>query len=197
MKGKLTWKFLEFVEDAVFTAADLAAIFTAPYGSSFGRIEKRLREFQKGRTSVVAHWREEVIKAQAFRDLIGRLKRDGLIKKESIGKNKIPRLTTKGQKKLETLRVEINRRIPDGQYVHEHGETLKIVVFDIPERERWKRDWVRVVLRRLEFRMLQRSVWIGKTKVPRDFINDLKRLNLLSFVEIFAITKTGSLRHIA
>ncbi len=197
MKGKLTWKFLELAENAVFTIADLGVIFTAPYGSSFGGIERRLRKFRRGRTSVVAQWKEEAVKAQSFRDLVGRLKRDGLIEMESLGKGKTPQLTPKGKKKLEALRAEANRHVPDGHYDQEQERSIKIIIFDIPEQERWKRAWLRAVLQRLAFRMLQRSVWIGKAKVPEAFINDLKRLNLLPFVEIFAITKTGSLRHIA
>src|SRR3990172_4751526 len=42
--------------------------------------------------------------------------------------------------------------------------------------------------------MIQKSVWSGKTKLPQEFISQLHELNLLSYVEIFTISKTGSLK---
>ena len=44
--------------------------------------------------------------------------------------------------------------------------------------------------------MLQKSVWIGKTILPEELLDDLERLNLLSYVEIFAITKTGTIKQL-
>ena len=72
-----------------------------------------------------------------------------------------------------------------------------IVSFDVPEKEKRKRGWLRSTLKNLGFRMLQKSVWIGKVKIPEAYLEDLKRLRLLSYIEIFAISKRGTIRHIA
>ena len=71
-----------------------------------------------------------------------------------------------------------------------------IVSFDVPERERRKRDWLRDALRNLGLRMVHKSVWIGKQKLPREFLADLARLRLTDFIEVFEVGKQGSLRHI-
>ena len=48
----------------------------------------------------------------------------------------------------------------------------------------------------MNFRILQKSVWIGKVKIPKEFIDDLKELNMINYVEIFEISRGGSLRQV-
>jgi hypothetical protein len=55
---------------------------------------------------------------------------------------------------------------------------------------------MRSALKNLGFRMIQKSVWVGKVTLPEDFLSDLRQLNLISCVEIFEVNKAGSLRHI-
>jgi hypothetical protein len=45
--------------------------------------------------------------------------------------------------------------------------------------------------------MIHQSVWVGKGEIPEDFVKDLGNLNILEFVEIFEISKTGSLNKIS
>ena len=71
-----------------------------------------------------------------------------------------------------------------------------IFAFDVPEKEKRKRGWLRTVLRRLDFTMIQKSVWVGKSKIPQEFLEDIYRFKMVDFVEIFEVSKTGSLRHI-
>ena len=96
---------------------------------------------------------------------------------------------------MEKLRVQKSKSLPDnGRYKTESDDELKIIIFDIPEEERQKRDWLRSVLKNLKFSMLQKSVWVGKGKLPKEFINDLSKYKIISYVDIFAISKYGSLR---
>ena len=60
-----------------------------------------------------------------------------------------------------------------------------IIVFDIPERMRKKRDWLRQELVYLGFSMLQKSVWFGPAPLPREFLVSLKELGLLRFIKFF------------
>ena len=73
---------------------------------------------------------------------------------------------------------------------------LVIVAFDIPERVRRYRDWFRSVLENLGLTMIQKSVWMGKIKIPKALIDDLAELKLIDFVEIFEVGNEGSLTHI-
>src|SRR3990167_838001 len=73
---------------------------------------------------------------------------------------------------------------------------LIIVIFDIPERERRKRAWLRLALKNIGLKLIQRSVWMGKVKIPKEFLDDIRELHLVNFVEIFEITKSGSLNQV-
>ena len=44
--------------------------------------------------------------------------------------------------------------------------------------------------------MLQRSVWVGKCKLPDELMDDLNTIGLLPYVEILAVTKRGSLKEL-
>jgi len=61
----------------------------------------------------------------------------------------------------------------------------RVVIFDIPEKERWKRRWLRTSLAALGFRMVQRSVFVGRGKISRRFLNKLADLAILPYVKIF------------
>ena len=69
----------------------------------------------------------------------------------------------------------------------------RLVVFDIPERERKKRDTLRAELIGYGFEGLQRSVWIGHRPLPADFIEFLDSLNLKNKVHIFSVRESGTL----
>ena len=117
---------------------------------------------------------------------------------ESNNKNgkKFFSITPRGKKKLDILLLRKTQVLPRINYnvVPEEKNNLLIVAFDIPEKERRKRDWLRSSLRHLGLKMIQKSVWIGKIKLPDDFIKDIGVLNLAQFVHIFEVGKEGSLR---
>ncbi|MBI5153222.1 MAG: CRISPR-associated endonuclease Cas2 [Parcubacteria group bacterium] len=79
-------------------------------------------------------------------------------------------------------------------YEKKEDTQLNIVLFDIPEPERKKREWLRQELNYLGFTMLQRSVWAGKIKIPKEMLEDLEHYKLLPYIEIIAVTKTGTLK---
>mgnify|MGYP001582366406 CR=1 FL=1 len=127
-------------------------------------------------------------------NIISWLKRDGLIEKKKNGRW---RATTKGKERWAKIIERLKNPLPSTRYQKDDSKELKIIVFDIPEKEKRKREWLRRALNALGFKMLQKSVWIGRSKLPEEFINDLAKLHLLSYIEILAITKSGSLRHIS
>lgn len=94
------------------------------------------------------------------------------------------------------LKEKSKKLLPAVAYQKEKSDKLIIIAFDVPETERKKREWLRAVIKNLGFKMVQRSVWIGKIKIPKEFMNDLLKLRLVEFVEIFEISKTGSLKQI-
>lgn len=190
MKGEYRLKILEFIEASAQTIDDLLFIFSLPYGTSFSRMEYLLSKRQGKRGSYTLKEADKKLRRR-FSDFFYRLKKDNLIAEIEGNKKHIFKLTEKGKKFLQKFRYRPLTFYGDKI---EKDDLLKIIIFDIPESEKRKREWLRTVLKNLGFYMLQKSVWAGKIKLPKEFINDLARLNLLSFIEIFVVAKTGSIR---
>lgn len=189
MKGELMLRILEALEGTVHTAGFLFDAFTSSYGESYRKLRRGppLYARRSGRAADEARIRHNY---QAF---LFSLKRDGLIN-AAPSRGRIPRLTQKGFERLARLRGRWKRRLPAPRYEESGIPESTIVVFDVPEGERRKRNWLRVALKRLQFKMIQKSVWFGATKLPSDFLEDMRRCGVWSYVEIFSITKRGTLR---
>jgi CRISPR/Cas system-associated endoribonuclease Cas2 len=193
MRGEITLKILEFIENlAVGTADLLDAILSAGYGASYSKIQYELSKRQRERYNKEIKREIRRRRRQKYHKIIYKLKRDGLIKEKFGNNKKFLIITKKGRDKLSSLKAKNNRKLPETYYQKEKGDKFVIVIFDIPEAEKRKRAWIRSALRNLELKMAQKSVWIGKVKIPKQFIDDLYKLKLADFVEIFEISKTGS-----
>lgn len=183
---------LEAFGEAPGSFADgFEAFLQAGYGASAGKMLKEMDLARRRRER-----RNEKQRARRrYAVLVSKLKRDGLIiTKDPNGV--LSTLTKKGKEKLQRLRKTGAAAPPLKEYSSQPSPLLTIIAFDVPEREKWKREWLREVLRRLGLTMIQKSVWMGKTKIPKEFVDDLSRLGILKYVEIFQVTKTGTLRHI-
>ncbi len=87
--------------------------------------------------------------------------------------NGIPRLTNKGIRKIQPYTPEKLK-----------GSKL-LVLFDIPEAERFKRTHLRLLLKELSFIQVQKSVWISD-KDHRQYLKaEIKEYGLQDYVEIF------------
>ncbi len=64
-----------------------------------------------------------------------------------------------------------------------------IIIFDIPEKFRRERAWLRFELTNLGFVMLQKSVWFGPAPLPKEFIKSLKELKILPYLKFFKATE--------
>jgi DNA-binding transcriptional regulator PaaX len=186
------------VSEAPMLAVDLfIALCEAGYGASLGKVQRELDRLQDARADARRQREEELRFRQRCYTLISRLKKDGLITVRGGEKGKSVHITPHGLKKVDALRQRAGSVCPPAErYASEEGGKVIIVAFDIPERERRKRGWLREVLRHLGLRMIQKSVWVGKAKIPEEFLKDLADMRVIEFVEIFEVSKTGSLSHI-
>ena len=193
-KGEMALKVLEALEKAASDAATLIeTIASSPYGSSLSRLEARRRYIEK-RKSLTNYVLQN---QQRLYDTLYRLHRDGLIKKEIADKRKIWHLTLKGKQESKWLRKYFSfSKPPQRVYQKVVEQELKIIAFDIPEKYKLKRWWLRKTLKSLGFTMLQKSVWVGKCKIPQEFIEDIYKFGLLPHLEVLAVTKTGSLKEL-
>lgn len=117
--------------------------------------------------------------------MLWRLKRQGLVEWRGRKREAAWRLTRDGK---EYLRKEVHA----GASAPNDGIT-RIVAFDIPERERKKRDLVRAELAACNFRLLQKSVWIGECPLPESFVRLLDEMNLAGKVHIFSVREKGTI----
>ncbi len=111
---------------------------------------------------------------------ISRLKKQGLITED---KDREFRLTIKGE--------EMVTYIKDRHSILEKpwDKKIRVVVFDIPEKEKRLRQWLRAELGLLAFKPLQKSVYIGKYPIPEDLYQDLIKNDIFNNVHIFTVNK--------
>lgn len=69
----------------------------------------------------------------------------------------------------------------------------RLVIFDIPEAMRAKRQAIRAELVSCGYQQLQKSVWLGEKPLSNDFIELLEALDAKPYVHIFSVRKTGTL----
>lgn len=195
-RGEIMLALLENVRDfAADSTALLEAFLVAGYGASSGRIWREADKISVRRSARKLE-REEIAKLKRrFDAMMYKLEKDGLMIKTKTGSGGTFKITVKGKKKIDVLN-EKRDQAPRTAYPYEKHGNLVIVAFDIPERERKKRNWLRMVLINFSFRMLQKSVWVGKIKIPAEFIRDLKESGLAHYVEIFEVGKSGTLREV-
>jgi len=198
MRGDITIQILEGLKDVAVDSADLIAAFLiSGYGASQSKITREAERVKRERmTEKITKGDERRIKHK-YQNLIYKLKKDGLIKESKKDNRKILIVTRQGDKKLTKLK-ELSEKnyLLKHCYAVEQSKRLVIVAFDIPERVRRYRDWLRSVLENLGLTMIQKSVWMGKIKIPKALIDDLAELKLIDFVEIFEVGNEGSLTHI-
>ena len=92
------------------------------------------------------------------------------------------RITGKGTKYMNE-RTEMLHQF-DSPFTSKSPKNL-IVFFDIPENSKNKRDWLRWHLKKFNYEMIQRSVWIGPSPLPKDFVNYLKSIKLHKYLKTY------------
>jgi virulence-associated protein VapD len=191
-KGLLTLLFLDFIDSAAVTFTELSIIMTPHYGRSpIKNISRRLNYQYNNPKSVLYKIRSYIANKKVFYNLIYRLRSDNLV----IEKDGVLELTSAGRElKNKLSEKESNPSLSN--FKKEIGKELIILTFDIPEKYKKRRDWLRVVLVRLGFSRLQKSVWIGKVKLSKEFVKVLHELDLVPYIEILAVTRSGSIKHL-
>ena len=136
--------------------------------------------------------RVKKLKKATVSTVLWRLKREGLVAYAGAKKTAQWRLTEKGKVALADMRDEAQRQplIPKSDGV------ARLVIFDVPERERDKRDMIRAELIGSGFSQLQKSVWIGHHPLPQDFIRMVEDIEASDHVHIFSVRGHGTLRGI-
>jgi DNA-binding transcriptional regulator PaaX len=195
MRGDKLLQMLESIAGASRNAGDFfGAFLSAGYGASRGKLRYEISRRERNRTHKDEEFSQEKELRDRYHAMMYKLKRDGIIVNNNKKNKKEISLTVAGRDKLLLLRKHSEKQLPPSQYKKETSARVVIIMFDIPEKERRKRDWLRSALKNLGLEGVQKSVWIGKVKIPKDFLDDLLRLKLVEFVEILEVTKFGTIK---
>lgn len=119
--------------------------------------------------------KKRALNKQLFNNNLYRLKNKGILNFDP--ERNI--LINKNVLKLHTLFAKIKAKPA--------GDTRVLVLFDIPEKKRKTRNWLRLQLKIWDFEMLQQSVWLGKGPLPKEFTDRLHLLDIGECVKIFKI----------
>ena len=65
-----------------------------------------------------------------------------------------------------------------------------LLIYDIPHSRKKERDWFRRQLKNFGFIMIQKSVWVGPSPLPADFLAYLKMIGLQKEFKTFKLAKS-------
>jgi len=167
---------------------ELSAVFKM-FFSGYQESYRRMRKFAyRGQITYETNKEFEKREKQNFYNLVNYLTYEGLIEKKIENNKKLLLLTKKGKNKVDKNNFRQLRR-----YSSEPAKETIIIIFDVPETFKRKREWLRQCLFNMKFTKIQKSVWVGQRKIPEDFLMDLKKLKMLTYIHILKAEKLGTL----
>ncbi|MDO8516000.1 MAG: hypothetical protein Q7S28_01995 [bacterium] len=189
-RGGKTLKLLEALSHGALLAGELCMALSPAYSGA------QARNIKKRHASVSTFFTEER-ERHSFYTLLTHMQKTGLVQKESNRGISSWRITSKGREKKSAITTSKKKiktpKIPSSEYPIQESDKLIIVIFDIPEKEKYKREWLRGSLIDMTLKLVQKSVWMGNVQLHPAFIADLKKYNLLRHVKIFSATELGNL----
>ncbi len=111
------------------------------------------------------------------------LKKKGLIKKGKEGEYFI---TNKGVDFFES-----GKSILKDMLLKPNTNSSKnlIVMYDIPQDQKKEREWFRRHLKKLNFEMIQKSVWVGPSPIPKDFLEYVEEIGIKDNFKTFKLSR--------
>jgi len=64
-----------------------------------------------------------------------------------------------------------------------------ILMYDVVEEKKKERDWFRRQLKNFDYIMIQRSVWVGPSPLPKEFLSYVKAVGLQAHLKTFKLAK--------
>lgn len=118
-----------------------------------------------------------------IRTTIDRMKRNGIIEKELQGI-----ILSKQGKEYVKKKIDSLKSFEKPMNLSKNKNL--IVMFDIPTSRKSERDWLRWHLKKFEYIMIQKSVWVGPSPLPIEFKNYLKKIKLEKCIKTFKLANS-------
>ena len=203
---EITIRTLEILGKAALCAADIFDIFASgKFTYKFSRTkEEHAKAHKRSRTrsQEMANAIDSLRERQRLHILLHSLEKQGLITKGGEKRRFVFSITEKGAAKCRawkkaasgSLHQRAKKIDAPTRYEMKPSPHPIILSFDIPEREKNKRIWLRSALRNLEFKMLHRSVWIGENMLPKELVREISRLRMQRYVHVFSVIRKGTIK---
>lgn len=119
---------------------------------------------------------------QSVRNQFNNLYRDGYIDKV----NGYYILNKNGK---EYLNKHKKKHLKNFEPIENNSQKNLLLLYDIPEDKKQERDWFRRTLIKFGFVMIQRSVWVGPSPLPKEFLDYVKSIGLKDSIKTFKLEK--------
>lgn len=123
-------------------------------------------------------------KENILRATLSRMKKDGLLKNQ----DRKWTVTPEGEKLLKGRNSDIKKFFPTAKRPPQKPKGNLIIMFDIPEKKKRYREWLRSELVGFGFRLVQKSVWLGPS-LSKEFVEYLSEVGLLKHIRFFRATE--------
>lgn len=173
MKVPITDTFLWEMYNIMHEGGEIIDFILNPHPGKWNRLSG-------GQNPVFAKYRKEK-GAKEFAKLIYYLKSKNYIKVKNLENKKGIILTKEGISKAlkASFIIEGKQKRKDGKWT--------MLIFDVPEKYRKSRNLLRSILRNLDYKLFQQSVWVTPYDVSEKTERALQIYHLDEFVKIFLI----------
>ena len=118
----------------------------------------------------------------SMRTTIYRLSKEDFIRKQDNGWLLTPAGRKYARRKFDSLQQFLSPNKKD-------DPRNLIVMFDVPQFQKAEREWLRWHLKKFNFVMIQKSVWVGPSPLPKDFLEYIKKIKLKNSIKTFKLAK--------
>ncbi len=190
MRRKLIEIFLDRVQKQAIDGVELLILFLKSSPGSYKELRNHMLYPKEAMPE--KYWSEIYREKRVFSTTLSILKKEGIIETKKVGDRSFWNLTKFGLKKYLNLREKIEIK----KSTAKNSDGVIIVSYDIPEKIYKERFWLREVLKMLDFTMVQKSLWVGKKSISKEFLKSLEKHDILKYVKIFKVTKSGNLKEL-
>lgn len=91
---------------------------------------------------------------------------------------------------VDKYNVKIKNRLKNFNFSEQNIKPKNlIVIYDISEENKKEREWFRNHLKKLNFEMIQKSVWVGPSPIPKEFLEYVKDIGIEKSFKTFKLSK--------
>lgn len=119
-------------------------------------------------------------KEMTIRHNLWRLRKQGFVKK----KGDMYSLTSKGKALAGYIR-NVGKATDESEW----DDKYRVVIFDIPEKDRKFRSWLRQELYLLKYKQLQKSVFVSKYPLTPDLVKEIKQKKMGNYINYLLVEK--------